>query len=562
MRINFLFSLLFLATLTGFAQLKINSPYSRLGVGDISQAGYAYNRGMAGVGVSNASLFFINNVNPAMLQRNKYVVYEVGMEAQTRSLSSNEGTQTNGDLNLDYLALSIPINRLNVGASLKKYSQVNYNVSAINQINATDYSRIDYSGRGGLNEAGLTAAYRVAQDTASNLTISLGLSANYIFGQIERNQTSELFVNGSTQGERFTNEVRNSYNGFQFKTGFGFRKELLYVNEIEVMANESGQDSTTTRSKSYFFKNKIDEVANNAIVGDNMVIYPNLRGVYIDQGIHKDEDIDRLLALFKGLAGKYYGVYVLERAKDKTNRELKEEFIALTVDGRESKPVTAEVLNHTNIFIRKHSGLYFNFGLSYDLKANLNGTSDQYLNRDNISGLAISKDTLATGLSTTIALPSTFRAGISLDKMPTQSELSRLWTVGLDVSYTKWSQFSDQLTEVPYQDNYRIALGGEITPHVASTSYLKRMTYRAGVFYGSVPYQINETTFSDAGITFGLTMPVGIFTASNPPKTINLGVTLGQRGTLVNNLIKEKYALISLSFNFNNRWFQRYKLGL
>ena len=45
-------------------------------------------------------------------------------------------------------------------------------------------------------------------------------------------------------------------------------------------------------------------------------------------------------------------------------------------------------MNHTNKFIRKHSGLYFNFGLSYDLKADLNGTSDQYLNRDNISGFS------------------------------------------------------------------------------------------------------------------------------------------------------------------------------
>ena len=561
MRINFLFSFLFLATITGFAQLKINSPYSRLGVGDISQAGYSYNRGMAGVGVSNASLFFINNVNPAMLQRNKYVVYEVGMESQTRSLSSDNETQTNGDLTLDYLALSIPINRWNVGAGLKKYSQVNYNISSVNQINSTDYSQVDYSGKGGLNEAGLTAAYRVSQDTSSNLTVSLGLSANYIFGQIERNQTTELFVNGSTQGERFTNEVRNSYNGFQFKTGVGFRKELLYVNKSQKTTNDLGQD-TTTRSKAYFFKDVVNDVALTALVGENIVVYPNRKGVYLDQDIHKDEDIDRLLALYRGLAGDFYGVYILESATDKTNKELKAEFIALTVDGQESKPVNAEILSHTNKFIRKHSGLYVNFGLSYDLKANLNGTSDQYLNRDNISGLSISKDTLATGLNTSIVLPSTFRAGISLDKMPTQSELSGLWTLGLDVSYTKWSQFSDQLTEVPYQDNYKVALGGEITPHVASTSYLKRMTYRAGVFYGSAPYKINGTSFSDVGITFGLTMPVGIFTVSNPPKNINLGVTLGQRGTTDNNLIKEKYALVSLSFNFNSRWFQRYKLGL
>ena len=235
---------------------------------------------MAGVGVSNASLFFINNVNPAMLQRNKYVVYEVGIESQTRNLSSNEGTQTNGDLTLDYLALSIPINRLNIGASLKKYSQVNYDVSTLNQINATDYSQINYAGKGGLNEAGLTGAYRIAQDTSSNFTVSLGLSANYIFGQIERNQTSELFVNGSTQGERFTSEVRNSYNGFQFKTGIGFRKELLYVNKSQNTITDLGQD-TTIRTRSYFFKDVVNEVANSAIVGDNIVVYPNRRGVYI-----------------------------------------------------------------------------------------------------------------------------------------------------------------------------------------------------------------------------------------------------------------------------------------
>lgn len=552
---------MFLTTLTGFTQLKTNSPYSRLGVGDVSQAGYSYNKGMAGVGVSNASLFFINNVNPAMLQRNKYVVYEVGMESQTRALSSGNSTQTSGDLNLDYLALSIPINRWNVGAGLKKYSQVNYNVSAVNQINTTDYSQVNYSGKGGLNEAGLTAAYRVAQDTSSNLTISLGLSANYIFGQIERNQSTELFVNGSTQGERFTNETRNSYQGFQLKSGIGFRKELLYVDKSNLTTNSAGQDSII-RTKAYFFKSAVNDVAATALVGENIVVYPNRKGVYLDKDIKKDEDIDRLTLLYKGLAGKFYGVYVLEKAKNKTNKELKAEFIALTVDGKESKPVTSEVLGNTNRFIRKHSGLYLNFGLSYDLKADLNGTSEKYLNRDNISGLIISKDTIATGIRSTIVLPSTIRAGISLDKMPSQSELSKLWTVGLDVSYTKWTEFSDQQTEVPYQDNYRVALGGEITPHVASASYYKRVTYRAGVFYGSVPYKINGTNFSDVGMSFGFTLPVGIFTVSNPPKNVNLAVTLGQRGTLANDLLKEKYALVSLSFSFNSRWFQRYKLGL
>ena len=559
MRINFLFSFLFLATMVSYAQVKFNSPYSRLGVGDISLAGYSYNRGM--VGVSNGSLFFINNVNPAMLQRNKYTVYEVGVEGQFRGLSSADGSQSNGDINIDHLAFSLPINRLNIGFGLKKYSQVNYNITTTSEINAADYSEIAYSGKGGLNEFGMTSAYRLVQDTATNTTFSLGVSANYIFGQITRSQTTELFVDGSTQGERFTNETRNSYNGFQFKTGLSIRKELLYATRSQIVSNSQGQDSTT-RENTFMYKDVIAEVANNAKIGKYAIIYPYRKGILLDNNIHKDEDIDRLISLYRGLAGKNYGVYVLENAKNATVKELKAEFIALTVDDAESASINSDVLGYTNKFIRKHSGFYLNAGLSYDVKANLNGTTDQYLNRNSISGLVISKDTLATGISTSLALPSTFRAGISIDKTPVQSELSRLWTLGLDVAYTKWSQFSDQVTETPYNDNYRISLGGEITPHVASKNYLKRITYRAGAFYGSVPYKINGTTFSDVGINFGVSLPVGIFTASNPPRYVNLAMTLGQRGTLDNNLIKEKYALISLSFNFNSRWFERYKLGL
>ena len=93
-------------------------------------------------------------------------------------------------------------------------------------------------------------------------------------------------------------------------------------------------------------------------------------------------------------------------------------------------------------------------------------------------------------------------------------------------------------------------------------SYWKKVTYRGGVYYGNTHYSIKQTTFNDLGINFGLSLPVGVFTGSNPPKHINLALTLGQRGTTTDNLIKEKYAVLSFSFNFNSRWFERYKLGL
>ena len=49
-----------------------NSPYSVLGLGDISSPGYIRNMAMGGTGVSNGNPEFINIQNPALLHINKF----------------------------------------------------------------------------------------------------------------------------------------------------------------------------------------------------------------------------------------------------------------------------------------------------------------------------------------------------------------------------------------------------------------------------------------------------------------------------------------------------------
>ena len=322
MRNNIFVAFLIALSFTTYGQLKINSPYSRFGVGDLKETGLVNNRGMAGLGASNGGIFFINNVNPAMLQRNKYTIYEIGLQNTARTLITNDNTSKNGDLNLDYLALALPLSKKwSAGVGLSQYSKVNYDITSTETINTSDYVKYNYLGSGGLNKFYLSNAYRILHDTSSATTISLGLEVSYLFGQIEKTSSSELFENGTTIGRIPLTREDNAYSSGNFKYGLSVRKELLYYNDVESIKTQSGLDSTTF-NKYYSFKDIKDKTVDNAIIGSSMIIFPERRGVLLDRGIKKEEDIDRLYDLFYALAGANYGVYVKNEAKNLSSKEL------------------------------------------------------------------------------------------------------------------------------------------------------------------------------------------------------------------------------------------------
>lgn len=571
MRNSLIISFLTALTFTSFAQLKINSPYSRFGIGDIQENGTSANRAAGGIGASYGNMFTINNVNPAMQQRTKYTVYEFGVKNATRTLQTSTASTTNSDLNIDYLALSLPVSkRWNIGVGLQQYSSVNYNINTTNtvidanNIATSDQVGVNYIGKGGINQFYISNAYRVLQDTASGTSLSLGLEASYLFGQIEKESATELFINSSTLGEQISFRNDESYAGKKFKPGFVIRKEILYYNNIQKSVTDLGKD-TLLYSKSFSFKDVSETALNDAIIGTDFIIYPNRRGLVLDKSIRKEEEIDRLLDLFNILCGKTYGVYVMGGAKNKSNRELRDEFIGLTTGTIKEDSISANVIDYTSKFIREHSGVFINAGLAYDLSTTISGKSLSIIERSTVSGSYISLDTTSSDQSISAVLPSTISFGFSIDKPePSSKTRPSTWAIGADMNLTKWTEYSDNSSNT-FNNTYKVMLGGEYTPDpllLNKKSYLKRITYRAGVHYGTTPFTINNTTFNDVGINFGLTLPVGIFTAANPPKYLNLALALGQRGTTANNLIKEKYAILSISFNFNSRWFERYKLGL
>jgi hypothetical protein len=95
--------------------------------------------------------------------------------------------------------------------------------------------------------------------------------------------------------------------------------------------------------------------------------------------------------------------------------------------------------------------------------------------------------------------------------------------------------------------------GFEYTPNAdALRGYFNHVSYRLGGYYSDTYLRIRGEQLKDYGITFGVGLP---FRGSKT--AINLGVVIGQRGKLGNNLIKENYGVINLGITLQDYWFHK-----
>lgn len=153
--------------------------------------------------------------------------------------------------------------------------------------------------------------------------------------------------------------------------------------------------------------------------------------------------------------------------------------------------------------------------------------------------------------NTTIKLPSKLTGGFAIgDKQK--------WILGTEVTYQEASQMGNRFSDIDnviYENSMRVTLGGFYIPKYNSfTSYLSRVTYRAGLRYENTGMVIQNQSINDYGMNFGLGLPLG-----GGLSKINIGFEYGQRGTLNQNLVRENYFNLSVGLTFIDKWFQKYK---
>jgi len=165
--------------------------------------------------------------------------------------------------------------------------------------------------------------------------------------------------------------------------------------------------------------------------------------------------------------------------------------------------------------------------------------------------IALDTINLIQGSLMDVTMPIEHKLGFSLSKR-------NKWLVGADFHYGQWSDFKEGNLASNLEDSYGVAIGGNITPDYTSNKYLNLIDYRFGFRYDKTNMKINNQNINDMAVTVGLGLPL----ASNRQTTfykINFSAELGQRGSLENSLVKEKYVTFRLGFTLNDRWFQRYQ---
>ena len=164
-------------------------------------------------------------------------------------------------------------------------------------------------------------------------------------------------------------------------------------------------------------------------------------------------------------------------------------------------------------------------------------------------------DTLSAVVSakSSIKLPMSHNFGISIQQ-------TDKWLIGADVRTSKWSDVSINNVNQGLQNSYGASIGGQFTPDITSyNSYFKRVDYRLGFNYDKTYIKIGNQDIKQMGASLGFGFPLPSSNGLSFYK-INFTTEVGQRGTLNNNLVKEKFINFHLGFTLNDTWFRKYRV--
>ena len=131
------------------------------------------------------------------------------------------------------------------------------------------------------------------------------------------------------------------------------------------------------------------------------------------------------------------------------------------------------------------------------------------------------------------------------------------WFVGTQLDYKKGETI--QFLGQPFvnDNSYKVSAGGWYLPNYNNfRNYFSRVTYRYGAYYEKGNLAFNGTNINQFAITGGMSFPFENRSASRM-SGIDLGIELGKRGTLDNNLIRQNFINVKIGINFADKWFNK-----
>jgi len=248
-----------LITFSSVAQIRIASPYSRFGIGDLADNNNAWNLAMGQTSFAIRSSSHINYGNPASYTAfdSLSFVFEGGLNADIVQLSSNVQTVTRNYASLGYVLFGMPVTRWwRTSIGLVPFSDVGYNV-----VNLESYGDVGnvariYRGAGGINRFYWGNGFKVWKG------LSVGFNFSFLFGNMEREAVvlfpdSLYYANVKVKNNVTMNDIYFNY-GVQYQKAL---KNELFLTAGAVLSLESKMSAQT------------DYVAHTFILGGSGIEY-------------------------------------------------------------------------------------------------------------------------------------------------------------------------------------------------------------------------------------------------------------------------------------------------
>lgn len=213
-----------------------SSPYSRFGIGELSDQLMPQNIGMGGIATATniiGAYRSINVINPASYGKLDYTVIDAGVYSTLQTFSMmGVADQRNSNTRFSHVAFAFPVSKHSaLSFGLLPYSELGYNYK-VTKSNLGTSSPVDtnavnyiYSGDGGLSKAYLGYGFGIGKH------LLIGANISYIFGNLKQDQSTEIPTlpgNLNSRIEQNTNIGGLNYDyGIQYSIDFSDTKRLI-----------------------------------------------------------------------------------------------------------------------------------------------------------------------------------------------------------------------------------------------------------------------------------------------------------------------------------------------
>jgi len=191
----------------------------------------------------------------------------------------------------------------------------------------------------------------------------------------------------------------------------------------------------------------------------------------------------------------------------------------------------------------------FTVGATFQPRASLRGDVTRFAKVE--KGAFIDTVYSQTSQGSQMSIPMEWSVGFSIRKRDK-------WVLGADYTQSDWRKSIFASTPgINFEPalSRTVKAGLEFTPDRYSIRYyMRRWTYRLGAYYDKSYMMLNGNQVTAMGVTFGFSVPVYRWYNS-----IAVSVDAGQRGSIENNLIRERYIMLILNFNLHDIWFIKHR---